>query len=60
MLLTKQISITWDIDDILSVRPHLSPHQASQVLDFLEENHDASVGINWEVIEVVSDMLFLN
>jgi hypothetical protein len=58
MSLTKQISIKWHIDDVLSIRPDLTKSQASEVLEKLKENHDANIGINWEVIEIVSEMLF--
>jgi hypothetical protein len=58
MSLPKSISIKWHIDDVLSVRPNLSNSQAAQVLQRLKRNHNADVGINWEVIEVVSDILF--
>ncbi len=58
MSLTKKISITWGIDDVLSVRPHLTKFQASLVLEYIKKNHDASVGINWDVVEAVSDNLF--
>jgi hypothetical protein len=58
MSLTKQISIKWHIDDVQSVRPNLTQLQASQVLENLKRKHDANIGINWEVIEIVSDILF--
>lgn len=58
MSLTKQISIKWHIDDVLSVRPDLTKSQASKVLKNLKRNHDANIGINWEVIEAVIDILF--
>jgi hypothetical protein len=45
MPLTKQISIKWHIDDVLSVRPHLTRLQASQVLERLKQKHDANIGM---------------
>ena len=54
----KEISITWSIDDVLSVRPNLSKEQASDVLMHLKKHHDATVGINWDVIEITADELF--
>lgn len=56
--LVKEISIIWHIEDIQSVRPDLTDEQASTVLQRLKKNHDASIGINWETIEVVADILF--
>ena len=58
MSLTKQISINWHLDDVLSVRPNLTKLQASTVLEHIKKNHNATVGINWDVIEIVSDILF--
>jgi hypothetical protein len=58
MSLTEQISIKWHLDDVLSVRPNLTKIQASQVLEYLDRKHDANIGVNWEVIENVSDILF--
>ena len=53
-----EISITWSIDDVLSVRPNLSKEQASSVLMHLKKHHDATVGINWDVIEAACDDMF--
>ncbi|HHF7367764.1 TPA: hypothetical protein ACPSKY_002908 [Legionella bozemanae] len=57
--LVQEISIVWSIEDVLDVRPLLSKEQASIVLQHLKKNHDATIGINWDVIEIVSDDLFL-
>jgi hypothetical protein len=53
-----KIGIVWSIDDVLSVRPNLSKEQASHVLIHLKKHHDATVGINWDVIEAAADELF--
>lgn len=58
MSLTREISIKWCIEDVLAVRPDLSEQQASDVLQQLKKGHDAETGINWEVIDIVADMLF--
>lgn len=58
MALTRKISITWYIDDVLAVRPDLTKSQASDVLQYLKDNHDATMGINWDVIDTVIDILF--
>ncbi len=58
MSLKKLISIKWHIDDVLSVRPNLTQQQACEVLAHIRKNHDANVGVNWDVIEIVSDTLF--
>ncbi len=54
----KQIAIIWHIEDVQNVRPDLTNHQAGKVLKHLKDNHDASVGIYWEVIEIVADILY--
>lgn len=54
----EEIAIKWHIDDVLNIRPDLTNYQASMVLINLKQNHDASVGINWETIETVADLLF--
>ncbi|MFT4058961.1 MAG: hypothetical protein QM652_05370 [Legionella sp.] len=56
--LTQEICIVWSIEDVLDVRPLLSKEQASIVLKHLKKNNDANIGINWDVIEILSDDLF--
>jgi hypothetical protein len=52
------ISIVWYIDDVQSVRPDLSDEQAWEVLLAAKDNHDASLGINWDVLESWCDNLY--
>ena len=54
----KTISIVWSIEDVQAVREDLTDKQAVKVLKALKENHNAEVGINWDVIEVTADDLF--
>jgi hypothetical protein len=56
--LVKEIAIIWHIEDVQSIRPDLTDKQASAILMSLKKNHDANIGINWETIEIVSDILF--
>ena len=53
-----EITIKWHVDDVLSVRPDLTKDQAREVLYELDHSHDASLGINWEVIEIVAENMF--
>ena len=46
----KKITITWCSDDVLAVDPTLTPKQVSDVLSLMKHKHDASIGINWDVI----------
>lgn len=52
------ICIKWHIDDVFSVRPDLTKQQACKVLEHVRKSHDANVGVNWDVIEIISDILF--
>lgn len=52
------ISITWHIDDVLSVRERLTEAQARTVLQAVLSHHDASYGVNWNTLEIVADDLF--
>jgi hypothetical protein len=42
----------WHTDDVLSLNPKLSRDFARLVLQMAIDNHDASIGINWEVLEI--------
>jgi hypothetical protein len=50
----KEIKITWSTEDVLMRADELSieltEHEADNILDELYENHDASIGICWDVI----------
>lgn len=48
----------WHVDDIREQRPDLTDDQCREVLHNLERNHDANLGINWEVIDSVAGMLY--
>ena len=52
------IFLAWHVDDVRSERPHLTEDQGREVLRNLRRNHDANIGINWEVIDVVADILY--
>ena len=55
---SNSVAIKWCSDDVLEVRPDLTGEQASQVLSVLVDKHDATIGINWDVIETTADDLF--
>lgn len=48
--ITKTIKISWSIEDIQSQGDNLTDTQAGEVLNMLKANHDASIGINWDII----------
>lgn len=55
---SRSISIIWSTDDVLNVRPDLTADQASDVLENLYFNHDANIGINWDVISIVAEGMY--
>ena len=52
------IEISWHIDDVKEVRPSLTNAQARQVLEQAKRRHDATIGINWDVLAIHADDLF--
>jgi hypothetical protein len=46
-----EITIVWGIDDVRSIAEDLTDDQCREVLQMAKNNHDANVGINWEVLE---------
>ena len=50
-----KITVSWCIDDVLRLDNTLSIAQARDVLSLLKHKHDASVGINWDVIRSYID-----
>jgi hypothetical protein len=53
-----EITISWHIDDVREIRPDLTDEQCREVLQQAEHRHDASVGINWDVLAIHADDLF--
>lgn len=49
------ITIHWDIEDVKSVAPMLTDQEAQAVLDRVKANHDATIGVNWDVISQTID-----
>lgn len=52
------IAICWHIDDVKQVRSDLTDAQAREVLEHAKDQHDASIGINWDVLSFHADHLF--
>ena len=51
------ITISWDIDDVLSLDDALTQESCRKVLKYAKDNHDASVGINWDVLQYWVDVV---
>lgn len=45
----------WSYHDVLIARPDLTDDEAKAVLDVIEDKADASVGINWDFVEMIAD-----
>jgi hypothetical protein len=45
----------WHVDDVLSINSALSRDRARLVLTMAMDNHDANIGINWEVLQEYID-----
>jgi len=54
------ISIKWVVEDVIEKHPYLTDYEAARVLDYVLENHDANVGINWSVINIAVLILYPN
>lgn len=48
----------WSTEDVQGERPDLNDDQAREVLRLLDRQHDAEIGINWQFIRDIADMLF--
>jgi len=53
-----EIAIVWSVDDVLQECDWLNREQALEVLHDLKHNHDATIGINWEVIRYTADCMY--
>ena len=54
------ISLRWHVDDVYALaddtgRPHPTLEQAREVLRLADKYHDASIGINWDVLSYYLD-----
>jgi len=53
-----KISIEWHIDDVLEIRPDFDDRKAMNVLNMVMRKHDATVGVNWEVLDFWATELY--
>ncbi|MDY0341135.1 MAG: hypothetical protein RBS17_07975 [Coriobacteriia bacterium] len=49
------IVIAWNVEDVLSIAPDLTVEDARDVLATALDNHDANIGITWDVLESWAD-----
>mgnify|MGYP003113163577 CR=1 FL=1 len=55
---SEQISITWSVDDVLSVAPKLTRDEAMEVLEAVLHSHQSNIGVNWDVLTYNIERLF--
>ena len=55
---TETLQDPWCVDDVQAQRPDLNHEQSCKVLEFISRKFDASIGINWDVIDCAADYLF--
>ena len=53
--LPDEITISWHIEDVQQQDSTLTDDEARQVLQLIKRNHDANIGVNWEVIDAWVD-----
>jgi hypothetical protein len=49
------IAITWGIEDVKEVAKDLTDTECRQVLRLVKNKHDATIGVNWDVLEAWAD-----
>ena len=54
----REIAVIWAIEDVQEVRPDLTEDQCWEVLEAAKGDHDATIGINWDVLTCHAQMLF--
>jgi hypothetical protein len=53
-----QIAIIWSVKDVMQECDWLTEEQALEVLHNIDHNHDATIGINWDVIYYNAEWMF--
>ena len=50
-----KITISWSVEDVLSLDDTLTTDQCIEVLDMAKDNHDANYGICWDTLSSYID-----
>lgn len=57
----KAFANIWTIRDVKSLAPDLTDEEAMDILERVEMNFDANIGINWDVIQKeIDDYIWLH
>jgi hypothetical protein len=54
----REIALIWSVEDVQQVRPDLTAEQAWEVLQEVDRQHDATLGVNWDALTCIADDLF--
>lgn len=49
------ISITWHIEDVKEVASDLTDEECREVLQLVKDNHDATLGVTWDTLNMWAD-----
>jgi len=52
-----KITISWNVEDILSLDDTLTIAECIEVLDMAEHSHDANYGICWDTLQTYIDIV---
>lgn len=58
MIKKSKLVIEWCAEDVLQVRPDLDKKRALEVLRSVDHYHDASIGVNWNILKLHADDIF--
>ena len=47
-----KITISWSVEDVLSLDDSLTTYQFIEGLDIAEKHHDANYGISWDTLSI--------
>ena len=53
-----EIAIIWSVEDVMQECNWLTRQEALDVLHDLKHNHEADIGINWEVIHYKAQCMY--
>lgn len=54
----RQIAHVWEIGDVRDLRPDLTEDEAWSVLQLVDDQKDATLGITWDTLEAAASELF--
>ena len=53
-----EIAIIWSVEDVIQECDWLTREQALDVLQHIDHKHDATIGINWDVIYYNAEWMY--